>query len=771
MPPQSINGGASYFIDLSEFGISNDGTDADNTRKGINDAIIWAKDEGYSHIVLPGGIYQVSLDPSTLTAINMVSDMHLEMSHDCEIRLEGNSSPSYAIFNMTGIRHAKLSGGKIVGDKKVHRYEMYVKFVRGGINADGSLNNNASWIRSEVIDRYDNPGLLSSFRVWGINGVTAPGYQFYQYKDVVMASTLVGFRTNGIFAPSGSNGRGWILDEEGIDRNNKMVIAIKPTSPLTNAQIAALQAKIDHFSTTHESGHGISIRGSNHVDITGIDISNCTGDGIFSSWEKYHIDPTQYTQEQMGQHVNIKNCDIHHCRRQGISICSTNDTHIYRNRIHHIGFDDDDITTNFRNGTLPMYGIDIESMLSEMNIPVKSEDRPDGLELNNRIFIKDNYIYSNARGHFVNTDGTDVLLEGNNFEGYNVGGINSNANYANIRFVNNIFDKCELWVQGDNFVDGAVFRGGNLRFLNVLGATVNNCRIKDGLIYGSSLYGYFGSPLSITDNKTFTYATPHGMGNGAKVVFEQWVGKVPIGISIDKIYFIVNKSANAFQVSETLDGPAVVVSDQGVIGYNISRYNYGRCYLSNIVLERDWRPDNNLTPNLNLLLAGAVINNVTVKNYDVALLVPANYVGRPNVIKGITLIEGYARFEGCHIESGEFIRNKTTRLGGDIQFGSNSSSYVRENSVRSALFQGVSVVLEGPTTITNSIFFSTAIGKSDGNTKAKIVNSYLENTKVNMNWLRKNNSFTLAASVLKGVTITGSSPYVVAVNNTEIADV
>lgn len=764
----------SYWIELSRFGIKNDGTDAAATTSGINDAVAWAFSEGCNHVLLPAGIYKVRIDPVTFSALVMPSGMHFEMADGCSIELEANSSPQYHIFHMKSIRHAKISGGSIVGDKKTHLYEIYVKFVRGGVNTDGSLNSDPNWIRSEVVDRYAHPGLLSQFRLWNTSGgvLTATGYHFYQYNGTVSSATLVGSRTDGGFAPGSPTGRGWFLNNAGgIAVNNKMVFAINiAASPLTDAQIAALSLKVDNSYYTHESGLGIGIFGCNDIEIEGIDISNCTGDGILTGWAEYHSDPSLYTQDEMGQRIRIHDCNIHHNRRQGISLCASNDTYVYNNHIHDIGFADDGVTSDFRNGTAPMFGIDIESMVGESNIPFKTPDQPVGLELNYRIHIENNHIYRNKAGHFVNADGTDITIESNTFEGYNVGGVSSNANHLYVKYLNNTFNGCELWVTADNFVNGGVFHKGNIRFQDVKGAVVQNCRIKDGQMYGSMLYGYFGTPSVNVSTGTFTYTTPHGMGNGAQISFEQWVGRVPAGISVDQLYYTVNITSTSFQVSLTKGGAPVAITDAGEPGFNISRYNYGRCYISDITLERDWRPDNALTPNLNLQAAGAVFKNVTVKNYDVSLLVPASYAGRPNQIEGLSVIEGSARLEGCVVRGGSFIRAKTRALGGtDIQLGSNLANFTRKVIAQDCLFQNLGVVIDGNTLVTGSSLINSSIGKADNNNKGVVTHSYLENTNVNLHWMTKDKSVTLVQNVFNGVAVTGSSPFVRQVDNTDIS--
>ncbi|OXM85198.1 pectin lyase [Paenibacillus rigui] len=740
-----IGSPVSYAIELDRWGIQNNGTDAETTTRGINDALVWAKSAGYNHVVLRGGTYLIQVDPNG-TAIYMPSGMHFEMHHDCILQLAGNSFPNYRMIEMKGIRYAKVSGGKMIGDKAFHQYEMAVKFVRGGVNADGSLNDNPQFIRSQVIDRYANTGLLSTFRLWSINGITNTTYSFYQYKDTVSKESFVNFRDNGGFAPAVPSGRGWF---DTIDKANKMIFTIDITSsPLTDAQIAGISAKVDNAYYTHESGLGIGILSSNYIEIADMEILDCTGDAILTGIGVYYDDPSQYTQEEMGQHIYIHGCDLHHCRRQGISLCGSNDVYVFNNTIHHIGYMEDSLTSDFRNGTAPMFGIDVESMVSEGNIPYKSIYlNRDGLETNYRIAICNNYIHHNAKGHFVNADGTLVTLQNNTFEGYNVGGISSYPNQWYIQYIHNTFIGCQLVVSGNNVVNGAIFNSANLNLSNVQGAFIENVQIKDGLFNGSSIYGYFGAPAAVdVASGTFTYSAAHGMGNGAQISFEQWYGKVPSGISVDKLYYTVNITSTGFQVSETKGGTPVVITDAGVTGFSIGRYNYGRCYISNVTVERDWKDNNSYDAGsgFHLLMTGGVLNNIMVKNSSLSVKPPAAYVGRPNVLESITLIESTANFESSSISNLKAMRIKTRAAGGDINLGA-SSVYSRVN-VDSGLFQGVQVNL-GAAYLSNGTFLNAIIYKAESPTLSTVAHSYMENSSISLRWLTYEKSVILVKNI------------------------
>lgn len=74
------------------------------------------------------------------------------------------------------------------------------------------------------------------------------------------------------------------------------------------------------FNTTHENGHGIEISDSRNIDISGITIKNCIGDGIC-------IDGTD---------VSCRNLTVTYCRRQGISVVDGERINISHCDISHI---------------------------------------------------------------------------------------------------------------------------------------------------------------------------------------------------------------------------------------------------------------------------------------------------------------------------------------------------------------------------------------------------------------------------------------------------
>lgn len=134
---------------------------------------------------------------------------------------------------------------------------------------------------------------------------------------------------------------------------------------------------------THEFGYGLYVVGDDvanvNVTICNCEIKDMTGDAIVT---KNGIS---------GGNIIIKDCDIHHCRRQGISVLDSDQILIEGCRIHNIGYSDG------IGGTAPMAGIDIEPA--------------SGSNLVNKVVIKNSQI--------SNTDYMSIVGNPTVFEMYN----------------------------------------------------------------------------------------------------------------------------------------------------------------------------------------------------------------------------------------------------------------------------------------------------------------------------------------------------------------
>ncbi|NOU97330.1 right-handed parallel beta-helix repeat-containing protein [Paenibacillus sp. LMG 31456] len=740
-----------YIIDLSRWGIKNNLTESQATTDGINNALVWAQASGFNHVFLPGGRYLINLKPG----IQMVSNMYLELASDASLEMETNSAPGYSVVSFNAVQNSKITGGKILGDRQTHLFSINTGWVRGGVNPDGSLNGNRNFIRTPMLDRRTSVNAcLESFRLWkptgGSVGITANGYNFYQYKDVVSRGTFVNFRNNGLFAPTAPTGRGWF---DTIDKCNVMIMTIDiSATPMSDADIAALTAKIDGAGYTHEWGYGVSIEAGENIEVAYMDISECTGESIYTGII-HSDDPSQYTLlGNIGTGVRIHHNNIHHNRRQGISLAGPNDVEIYNNEIHHIGYQANETipTGDYKWFVAPGYGIDIESMVGESNVPYKDlRSGKDGLEVNYRIRIENNYIHDNIRGHLVNPDGTYVTVEGNIFQGNNIGGIFGWDNPFT-KYVNNIFDGCIFAVNYDNVCEGAILV--NYASLNI--GSAHGVRISDVYAINSSMQasgteGYFGPPSAV-DVSTGTFTVPgHGMGAGAKVIFEQWQGKVPTGITPGKTYYTTNITADTFQVSNTSAGTALPITDSGAAGFIVARWNYGKCYIENVLFERD-DFDTSTTPNnVNILgAAGMVIKNMTVRKVQFEISSPDNWQGRPAVIEGLTVIDTGGKINGVRVSNGKFISgvgNVGMELG---NYHSQTQRLIMDNCI----FQNINVDI-GAVTMLDCNMANCNISKTNAQDAYSLfLKCFLDNVIINLHWIAAPEKVKFAQCIVNKVT-------------------
>ncbi len=133
----------------------------------------------------------------------------------------------------------------------------------------------------------------------------------------------------------------------------------------------------------HDEGHGICVwSGVSHVLIEDIELHELTGDGVLIVGVKGNDADKE---EKATQHVTIRNTNIHHNRRQGVSIVGGHNIVVENNHIHHI------------EGTSPQFGIDIEGA-----------GRTD-----KDILIYQNNFHNNAGGDIVTSTGRNVWIEEN----------------------------------------------------------------------------------------------------------------------------------------------------------------------------------------------------------------------------------------------------------------------------------------------------------------------------------------------------------------------
>ncbi|MDR2497932.1 MAG: right-handed parallel beta-helix repeat-containing protein [Tannerellaceae bacterium] len=235
---EEANDPSVYVIDLAAFDIPNSGNYKDRevaiaTTRGINNALNYAKENGYSTVKFPNRQYAiisewqgwgwVDIPLHDLKGIVVPSDINLELG-EAVFRLLPNNQVTYSLFYIFEVDNITINGGHLIGDRYEHDYSL-----------------------SETLG-----------------------------------------------------------------------------------------------SATHEWGFGFNIAHSKNVTIKGSKVEQMSGDAVIIN--SYLLDGVK-----PNDNVQISNCELYDCRRQGISLIAGNNSELSYNHIYGI-----------KNGTLPMWGIDIE---------------------------------------------------------------------------------------------------------------------------------------------------------------------------------------------------------------------------------------------------------------------------------------------------------------------------------------------------------------------------------------------------------------------------
>lgn len=169
------------------------------------------------------------------------------------------------------------------------------------------------------------------------------------------------------------------------DRWNYCVVNVNGKSNITIRGGAIRGDRETHVfegGGAHDEGHGVCVWTSvDRVLIEDTELHELTGDGVLIVGRR----GTDEEPEAPTTNVTIRNSEIHHNRRQGVSVVGGHNVVIENNHIHHI------------EGTSPQFGVDIEGA-----------GRSD-----QDILIFRNNFHDNAGGDVVTSTGRNVWIEEN----------------------------------------------------------------------------------------------------------------------------------------------------------------------------------------------------------------------------------------------------------------------------------------------------------------------------------------------------------------------
>lgn len=382
-----------YNVDLNEFNISSNFINATTTTNGINNAMIWAKTNGYNGIKLPKGEYLIDtevINPILVEdkdnvkpykwyhnryGIFLQSNFILDIT-DCTLKALPCINAYTSILTISTCSNVKIIGGTIIGDKLTHKYGHMLN-LNGGELEEGDIDDTTGELIPDIENCYiRTKNYISEFHF--ANGSIGPLPNTFHVVPIIKTKYNT---TDG--------GRCYVYC---YDANNKYLgklgggyckfvtllantksIKIKFWKEISNLDgIYALSQ--EQVYRTFEFNMGITLTNCSLIEITGTKINNCVGDCICTISTPIPSEVNDLT---------IVNCTLENSRRQGISLVSSGYRYLIKD-------------SNIGNiqGVDPQSGIDIEHY-----------DYVEDVTIDNVNF------YNNRKLDFINYNGSIVQVK------------------------------------------------------------------------------------------------------------------------------------------------------------------------------------------------------------------------------------------------------------------------------------------------------------------------------------------------------------------------
>lgn len=117
----TISDSPAYLIDLVQWDIPNNGTDAIKTTTNLQAAIDWAHEERYSQVILPVGTYLVGMEVNDIYqgGIEIHGDTEFVFSPGAILEMATNNKWNYCVISLNG-DDITIRDGIIKGDRNTH---------------------------------------------------------------------------------------------------------------------------------------------------------------------------------------------------------------------------------------------------------------------------------------------------------------------------------------------------------------------------------------------------------------------------------------------------------------------------------------------------------------------------------------------------------------------------------------------------------------------------------------------------------------------------
>jgi len=157
----ALNNTKEYTIDLTQWDIPNDGTNALKTTANLQAAIDWAHQEGYNKVVLPNGEYLVGKDVNDIYqgGIELYENTEFVFSPNAILEIDTNNKWNYCVISLKG-DNIIIRDGTIKGDRDTH---IFTPRENDGKTAHDEGHGICVWNKSNLV-------LIQNMRIHNLTG-------------------------------------------------------------------------------------------------------------------------------------------------------------------------------------------------------------------------------------------------------------------------------------------------------------------------------------------------------------------------------------------------------------------------------------------------------------------------------------------------------------------------------------------------------------------------------------------------------------------------
>ena len=309
-------------------------------------------------------------------------------------------------------------------------------------------------------------------------------------------------------------------------------------------------------NSSHCWGHGVMSTNNTMCNILNMEVSNMTGDAISTM---------TYSNGTISGTTNINDCNLHHCRRMGITIKESDIVNVKNTNIQYIG------TTDNITGVDPMSGIDIEPhydgtinyvLLDTVNI----ENIPDVPNTLNCGVVNGGPYYENV----VKVDIINSKIERAH--------IKSSANIKNSKI---IYPESQMKeINQCTMEDSYVYLSADTR-LDMTDTIINNCVFEgDNISNGENDVSCMIRPTNVTVTNS-TFKNIQGKGN------YETDSQGEFGILLSANWGFTGESSN-----NVYDGCAIIYSNNMIDNNSEIKNSYVFKYLTNDITLNTFNLEN-----------------------------------------------------------------------------------------------------------------------------------------------------------------------------------